>query len=331
MKRKLASIQKVNNIAPHPNADKLEIATVLGWQVIVKKGEFKVGDIGVYCETDSLMPAIPQFDFLKHHNYRIKISRLRGCISQGILFPITILPETHRNEVIGTDVTAVLGITKYENIVPLMMNGEEADPFPGFIFKTDKLRLQSYPDLLQRNKGKYFSLSEKIDGTSATYYWHEGKFGVCSKELDIRESAKNLYWWIAQKYDIKAKLKELGNSVAIQGEIWGATVQGNYLEAKERKFSVYDIFNIQTSKYTAHSHLYKICHDLKLDTVPFLKVITLNQTLEELVNMANISSTINPNKLAEGIVFTALEEDTDIELGRLGFKVINPVYELQLK
>src|SRR6056297_506501 len=91
--RKLASIQKIRSLDPIEGADAIERATVLGWQLVVKKGEFKPGDLAVYCEIDSLMPERPEFEFLKPRKMRIRTVRLRGQVSQGICFPLSILPD----------------------------------------------------------------------------------------------------------------------------------------------------------------------------------------------------------------------------------------------
>ena len=111
--RKLASIQTVNAVEPIPNADAIEKIRVLGWWVVVKKGEHQPGDKLVYCEIDSLLPERPEFEFLRASSFkpartnatgsvtlpagfRIKTVRLRGQVSQGICFPLSILPEGTR-------------------------------------------------------------------------------------------------------------------------------------------------------------------------------------------------------------------------------------------
>ncbi len=76
--RKLASIQKIRSLAPIEGADAIETAAVLGWQLVVKKGEFQVGDLCVYCEIDSILPDRPEFEFLKSRGMRIRTIRLRG-------------------------------------------------------------------------------------------------------------------------------------------------------------------------------------------------------------------------------------------------------------
>lgn len=102
--RQLASIQTVNATEAIPNAEAIERLRVLGWWVVVKKGEFRPGDCVVYCEIDSLLPERPEFEFLRASSFkpaqaddvgaviqpagfRIKTVRLRGQVSQGICFP----------------------------------------------------------------------------------------------------------------------------------------------------------------------------------------------------------------------------------------------------
>ena len=90
--RKLTSIQRIVSIEPIQGADKIELATVLGWQCVVKKDEFKIGDLCVYIEIDSIVPADnPYFEFLKDRKYRVRTIRLRGQISQGLVCPLNIM------------------------------------------------------------------------------------------------------------------------------------------------------------------------------------------------------------------------------------------------
>lgn len=91
--RKLASIQKIIGLEPIEGADNIMKAKVLGWELVIKKGEYAVGDFCIYCEIDSVLPNKPEFEFLKSKNFRIRTIRLRGQISQGICFPLSMLPE----------------------------------------------------------------------------------------------------------------------------------------------------------------------------------------------------------------------------------------------
>ena len=83
MERQLASVQKIVNLQPIQGADKIETAQVLGWQCVVKKGEFKVGDLCIYFEIDSQLPKHPVFDFMADRKYRVRTIKLRKQIAQG--------------------------------------------------------------------------------------------------------------------------------------------------------------------------------------------------------------------------------------------------------
>ena len=91
IKRKLATLERITAINPIPDAEKIERATVRGWNVVVEKGLYKPNDLIIYCEIDSLMPERPEFEFLRPRGFRIRSIRLRNQISQGIIFPLSIL------------------------------------------------------------------------------------------------------------------------------------------------------------------------------------------------------------------------------------------------
>lgn len=112
MARKLAHIEKVHDIRPIPGADRIEQVRVLGWNVIVKKDEFKDGDLCIYVEIDSKMPENDaRYEFLASKHFKIKTMKMRGTISQGIVFHLSDFPEL-KNVKEGQDVTDALGITK---------------------------------------------------------------------------------------------------------------------------------------------------------------------------------------------------------------------------
>ncbi|MCH8319071.1 MAG: RNA ligase (ATP), partial [Bacteroidetes bacterium] len=167
--RKLASIQKISTLEPIQDADAIEKATVLGWQLVVKKGEFKAGSLCVYCDIDSILPDRPEFEFLKQRKMRIKTIKLRGQISQGICFPLSILPpDTEIRE--DMEVTEILGIKKYEPPVPAHLQGVAKGKIPSFIPKTDEPRIQVVQDTLDSFKGEKCYITEKLDGSSVTYF-----------------------------------------------------------------------------------------------------------------------------------------------------------------
>ena len=110
--RALAHVEKIIDIQPIPGADKIEVATVLGWKVVIAKADnFQIGDKVVYIEIDSKVPERPEFEFLRDRKFRVRTIRLRGQYSQGLIVPMSILGN--KDYEVGIDVTKELGITYY--------------------------------------------------------------------------------------------------------------------------------------------------------------------------------------------------------------------------
>lgn len=207
--RKLASIQRISEINPIEGRDQIGLATVEGWHVIVRYDQFNPGDLCIYVEIDSVLPERPEFEFLRSKKFRIKTLKMAGVISQGICFPLSILPSGVYNE--GDDVSEVLGITKYDEyeestnerpVLPekksafrqfmfryritrplarLIWQGtrREQRGFPDEVAKTDEPRIQNIPWLLNdKTKNYAYEVREKIDGQSGTFLLRKRK-GIC--------------------------------------------------------------------------------------------------------------------------------------------------------
>ena len=180
MERKLASVRRITDIQPIPNADAIEVVVVGGWKVVTKKGEFNVGDLCVYCEIDSFLPILPQYEFLRKSSYkklstgeegfRLRTIKLRGQVSQGLVLPLSVLPGG-RELFEGMDVTEVLSITKYEPPIPASLAGKVKGLFPSFLHKTDEERLQNLDSEYPFDSNKKYYVTEKLDGSSATFYF----------------------------------------------------------------------------------------------------------------------------------------------------------------
>lgn len=327
--RKLASIQRIKALDPIVGADAIERATVLGWQLVVKKGEFKVGELCVYCEVDCLMPDDSKFEFLKPRGMRIKTVRLRGQISQGICFPLSILPNGFDMQE-DADCTAVLGIIKYEPPIPACLNGIAKGTFPSFIPKTDEMRVQILQELLDRYKGEACYVSEKMDGSSATFYVNDKEFGVCTRNLELVEDPENTIWKIARELDIEGKLRARGINIAIQGEIIGEGVQGNPLKLRGQSIRFFNVVDIARREYLSFDKFMEFMRGLSLETVPIITAdYRLENDINALVKMATRKSLICPDAWAEGIVIRPLIERTDSVIGRVSFKAVNPEFLLK--
>lgn len=351
MERKLASIQTITKLEPIENADALEKAQVLGWWVVVKKGEHRVGEQVVYCEIDSLLPERPEFEFLRTSSFkaarvdgagdvvqpagfRIRTVRLRGQVSQGICFPLSILQTGITFHEDGDDVTEALGVSKWEQPLPPELQGKAKGPFPHFIPKTDETRVQILASVLERHCGKRFVITEKLDGTSFTAFVREGVFGVCSRNLLLDETDDNGLPAFANALDIEAQLRGaiqvFGFDIAIQGEVIGPGIQGNKYRLKAKTLYVFNVFNIERRGFVNQQGAHSILAAMGLLPVPVLATITLNHTVDELVAYSEGISTLNPGTQREGIVLRPLEEEEDPDIGgRLSFKVINPKFLLK--
>jgi len=327
--RKLASIQRIKALDPIAGADAIERATVLGWQLVVKKGEFKVDELCVYCEVDCLMPDDPKFEFLKPRGMRIKTVRLRGQISQGICFPLSILPGGFDIQE-DADCASVLGITKYEPPIPACLSGIAKGAFPSFIPKTDEPRVQILQDLLNRYQGEVCFVSEKVDGSSATFYIHNKEFGVCTRNLELVEDPENTIWKIARELDIEKKLRTMGMNIAIQGEVIGEGVQGNPLKLRGQSIKFFNVVDIDRHEYLSFKKFKQVMRDLTLESVPIIAVdYKLGNDINALVKMATRKSLICPDVWAEGVVIRPLIECVDHTIGRVSFKAVNPEFLLK--
>lgn len=356
MERQLATIQKIHNITPIDKADKIETIHILGWTCVAKKGEFRVGDLCVYCEVDSILPFAPWSEFLRDKNrpdkpIRIKTIRLRGQLSQGIVFPLSILNGVVVEE--GTEVTELLGITKYEIQIPAQLAGTVKGNFPSFCRKSDETRLQSLrSSIYDELDGKECYVTLKVDGTSATYFCNRDytyipqengtplisnvtfNTGVCSRNLQLKEPEEGcekvpVYWEIERKYDILNKLTSLPMNLQIIGEVYGEGIQKNKLGIKGHDLAVFSIFDIDMQSYKSYREMVEICERFGLPTVPILKQFLFHKdvhTLEYWLNYAK-GKYAGTEYNREGIVVRPMSEMYSETLhGRLSFKVINNDY-----
>ncbi len=341
MERKLASIQEIKEINPIENADSIERATILGWSVVVGKGEFKPGELVIYCEVDSLLPIQPEFEFLRRscfnsrlNGFRIKTAKLRGQISQGIVFPVNMFSNILNNPFDeGLDVTDAMGIKKYEAEIPTCLSGQVKGGFPSFIPQTDETRIQAIPDLLNRYSSDVkFIATEKMDGTSATYFVNDGVFGVCGRNWELKETKGNTYWQVARKYNIEEALVSLGQNIAIQGEIVGPGIQGNKYGFSEHKIFFFNAFDIDNYKFYNFDETEKIFLDIEFSMVPAIgEDLTLPENFPDVESAVkySIGKSIYKDTQREGIVVRPYTETNDFEIGRLSFKVINPKFLLK--
>ncbi len=323
---KLASVQIIDEISNHNNANNLELANVLGWQVVIKKGEFKSGDKIIYLEIDSVCPATQWSLFLEKYKYRIKTIKIRGQLSQGLILPINLLGSENYLYIKGDDVTKKLGITKYENPEEKLDNAGLSN-FPthlGF-FKTNEPRMQSCPELVKLFQGKEWYATIKYDGTSSTFYIdpiNPKELVICSRNQKIVDyETNNIYFLIAQKYKIFDILSNYPQLV-IQGEIYGPKIQGNKLGEKSLKLAIFSVYDMVKKKYYLMEEIIDICQKLglemaKIDSFGDYFQFTKNDLLDKA--KGKYEGTKNDR---EGLVFR-LQKFIYFDSERASFKVIN--------
>lgn len=283
MARKLASVVRISRISPIANADSLDVAEMAGkgWRVVVRRGEFSVGDLAVYFEIDSFLdPDDARYAFLRERclrrfvskggatlrsGIRIKTVRLRGVISQGLLMPLSEFGEI-RDADEGTDLTEALKVEHYDEVAEMLRPATGGNPisadaygkFPsGLIPKTDEERIQNLASWFDDMRGRRWEVTAKFDGSSLTAFYSptvdaENPFGVCSRNLRLKEfkedGAKALAWSVVEKYAIPDKLRrrheETGDEWALQMELVGPGVNGDrdkYLDHRAYCFRIWDI------------------------------------------------------------------------------------------
>jgi RNA ligase (TIGR02306 family) len=340
--RKLVTIREVSELRPIPDSDFIELAIVDGWQVVVKKGEFQVGDRGLYHEIDSFVPASDErYAFLSkdfreyegNQGARLRSMRFRGQLSQGLMLPISSFPEV-ADKANGEDVTEIVGVIKWEPAMPAEMKGEARGLFPSYIPKTDAERVQNIPDVLEMNKGHRFEASIKLDGTSCTMFYggpdHDKHFGICSRNYELRESDTHTMWVLARKYRLHEILSEFGE-FAIQGEVIGEGIQGNVEKLKGQDFFVFNIYDIKAGRYMSPVDRMAVIDKINelygvgLKSVPVLEQsIALDEkftTIQDILDYADGPS-LNPQAKREGVVFKRLD-------GGASFKSISNAFLLK--
>ena len=324
MERKLVSIQVIEGIAPIEGADNIMQARVMGWTVVVKKGEFAPGDRCVFFEIDSVLPDGPAWsEFMRPRGFRVRTVKLRGVLSQGLALPVSILggevPE------VGIDIRERLGVVKYEPVLPDAR--EVAGPFPGRVPKTDEIRLQSALGVLDELAGRDFFVTTKCDGTSATYLRDgDADLVACSRNWALAPG-ENHVWRLAAQYELGRRLPP---DFAIQGEVCGPGIQKNRLGLPAVDLFVFSVYDVRAARFLDFEPFTAFCAEHGLRTVPVERVVRGAEAAahrHDLDGWLEAARGLYPGtkQRKEGIVVRPLVEARSETLGgsRLSFKVIN--------
>jgi len=327
MSTKLVSCEIILNVRKHPNADSLDICTVLGYEVITKLNQYQVGDKIVFIEPDSVLPDKPWAAFYKSKSSRVKAIKLRGEWSMGVIesFANLELDPNQYNE--SDDLTEAVGVIKFEPPAP--NDNSARGLLPHGLPKTDEYRWQSIKKRLPF--GELVDVTLKIDGQSASYFVkiENGNVidkGITGRTLCFKDGVENNYSKQDKNYNILDKLEkycvENNISLCLRGESHGQKIQHfnhNPHAGLPLNIAFFSVYLIDEKKYARKGHpLYfvDLCAVLNLPIVPILESnVVLTQ---ELINKYdNEISEIN-GKPFEGVV---INHSTD------SFKVINKLYD----
>lgn len=357
-------IVQIKSVETHPNADRLDIATIAGWQCVVGRDTHKPGDEAIYIPIDAVLgPEIECYLFppdskIQLSKSRVRTIKLRGAISQGMLVDLSYsLLEKFpllRIRHLGDDVADILGITKYEpparDIPNHMQGNSQKRPNPHFQKYTDIENFKHYPDVFEQCELVY--VTEKLHGTSARFaklpveantVWkrilqflhllppYEFCFG--SRRVQLQDKPKhhkgfyeeNVYAMMAHKYHL-AKLLKPGE--ALYGEIVGHGIQGGYNYGCQQGEYLFFAYDVQINgKYLDVPDFVVWCEANNIQPVPQLTFGAFDSDRMNLLRQGD--STIGNQKIREGIVIKPGKERWDHRIGRVVLKHINDAYLLQ--
>jgi len=330
-KNKDATLERIGEVRAHPDADRLDLVKILGFQCVTQKGLYKGGEKVVYIRPDALLPIEPWTEeYRKYSPKRIKAVRLRNEWSEGIIVPLEILPVEVRIKLlntcdIGDNVSEILGVTHYEPPAPQDLKAKGGLPFG--IHKTDEERFENL-------RGKHLPIGEiadiqlKIDGQSCSYFYHvpTDRFGVLGRSLELHEIFENNYTAHIGRYDIKNKLieycKKHNVSLCIRGESYGEGIQGmdiNPHSKMPKGWAMFSTFLVEENCYAekGHPHYFKnVAAEMGLPIADMIEedvVIT-----QELLDKYSTGIKQLNGKSFEGVV---------VKTNKTSFKIINKHYD----
>ena len=358
MTRKLATIRKIEEIKPIEGADAIEAARVDGWWVVIKKGEFAVGDTVIYLEIDSWVPqelapflvkgAIPR-EYNGVKGERLRTVKLRGQISQGLILPLYNYEPTaaamqayhstrpYDPDESHFDVSEVLGIQKWEPEVAANMRGMIRGSFPSWLRKTDQERIQNCYKEVSKKFESYWVGEEKLDGSSMTVgiRFDEGaepEVHVCSRNLSIKlDDIGNSFVKAAMKSNVIEAMIAYGKNIAVSGELIGPGIQGNKYKLNDHQWHIFDVYDVDSGRYLTPFEREGVLVDLQrrgfeVRKTPIIQGGSIKgMSVDDLLKHAEGESALNPKTQREGIVWKCLDD------GDLSFKAISNAWLIKNK
>ena len=345
---KYAVITTILDLEPIPDADRIERATVLGWQVVVMKGLHKIGDMVAMIFPDTLIPKkLLDVTYEGTEKIRLKTIKLKGQYSAGLIVPLSELPACPIPSIgyaDGDEVSLLLGVEKYVAPISPQLAGVALGAFPThLVSKTDEANYRSEVGAIAELANEEFAnvqyvATMKCDGSSGTFiYTTDGadcvpRFRVCSRNLELKDVEGNTFWEVAKKYKLRDAMHDYGMPLAIQGEVCGPGIQGNPMKLTEHKLFVFLIRNVHTRVWFTWDETVDFC---KKYDIPYVQEIQRWNTraslpsFQELQKLANETKYANQTTNAEGIVLRTVTPvpSNALQKSWWSLKIMNEPYD----
>lgn len=323
----IVPVTTIEALKPHSNADSLELAQVLGWQLVVRKGEYQVGDRIVYFPIDTLLPleVSERFGVTKYlSRQRIRCAKLRGEPSFGL----AVRPD--QDWLLGENVAEFYGAKKYEPPVRVTAGDAEAD-HPLFVAYTEIENMRNFPDILE--EGESVMLSEKLHGTQCRVGLIEGELMAGSKQLRRKRPvedrfASNTYWFPLSLEPVRTLLEELGRDhrqIILFGEVYGSKIQSfHYGLRGSIGFRAFDL--LLDGHYMDWPDFLALCARYGVETVPVLATIPFDLAEVKRYSEGKTQLMEQDAHIREGVVVRPVRERHDPRVGRVILKYVSDSY-----
>jgi len=241
----------------------------------------------------------------------------------------------------GFDLTNILGVVQYFEPESAVLGGDAKGSFPFNQLKTDEERIENLSGKYEKLREYRYYVSEKIEGSSGTYYIDKDEFGVCSHNQNLKENSENTFWKVARKLNIEEKMRTIGEKYGLknfnlQGEVCGEGIQKNIYNIKGHIVLFFAAFDIDNQEYLEYEKFIEMISEMGLETVPIVDSdFELPENKFELLEKVDEFKTMFGNTkgkiLSEGWVLVAknpkkLDRLERCEFGRISFKVKSRTY-----
>jgi len=313
-KKNTARLATVTEVKTTKHEDCQALIIDNGWQVVVEKDAYQVGDQVTFIPAGSWIPST-LVGLSESGEYKgvkggyLPVMKLAGEDSEGIVLSADKYDENQWARV-------------WERDLPQEFQPESYRSYPTFIRKVEYPHAQDIPDLIfNEYHNQQFEITPRIDGIEMTVFVKGGRFGICSDRYWIDESTKDAFWKFAYDLNLPTPMVDYRDQYAIHGTIAGKGIYQNHEKMNDRRFFVHDIYDIESSTFMTPKERYKIFSDLA-ESCNFHHVDIFKQSIplcevaldmRQFVNYANGNS-MTPYSKRKGLVFKSIDSE-------FGFKI----------